>query len=241
MSLAATTKRALHRILARFWLREGTVRMVPLGPYRGLTFRLSPPMMSRLGIFYRAYEPAVTAWLRASVEPGMTVCVVGGHVGIHVLYIARLLQRQGQVYAFEGWPENHATLTENIALNERLRSAVTILPHCITRFPGTVQMAAGTSDGKHHIVTGENEAVIEVPATSLDAFWRESQACPDVILMDIEGHELDALKGAEAMLATCRPRLILEHHGRAAALVDWLAAGHYRTESLGKRHLVAKL
>ncbi len=235
-----TLKRRFHSMLARTWLRPGTIRTVPLGPYRGLKFIISPPMLSRLGVFYRAYEPEVSAWLAECVRPGMTVYVVGGHIGIHVLYIARLMQGGGHVDVFEGWPDNYATLQRNIDLNRHLTVEINAQPVCITAVPGTVRMAQGSADGKHHIAAAADESVLEVPAVTLDVFWQSTNQCPDVILIDIEGYEPDALTGGEALLAACKPILVLEHHGKEAALNKWLNERGWRVEPLGRRHLVAR-
>lgn len=235
-----TIKRGLHSILAHTLLRQGTVRQVPLGPYRGLKFYMSEPMMSRLGTFYRAYEPDVSAWLSEQIQPGMTVYIVGGHIGIHVLHVARLLQGQGRVIVFEGWPENYAALQRNVELNLQLQVDIALEQQCIAAAPGLIRMAQGSSDGKHHIAAGDEAQTIEVPATSLDAYWQSTNACPDMILIDIEGFELDALKGGEKLLATCKPVLVLEHHGEDAALTGWLSVHNYRVDTLGRRHLVAR-
>ncbi|MBZ0290847.1 MAG: FkbM family methyltransferase [Anaerolineae bacterium] len=232
-------KSFIQAALAAVWLREGTVRRSWFGPYRGLRFALVGPGFGRLSVFYRAYEPSVTDWLKAAVQPGMTVYVVGAHVGIHVLYIANLLNGQGKVYAFEGWPENFAVLKQNIQLNPQLGADIVPVQQCVTRESGSIVMARGGSDGKHHIAReGEGSGeTLEVAATSLDDFWSKTGACADLILIDIEGYELDALQGAEKLVQACKPRLILEHHGRADALRAWLAAHDYAVQLHDKRHL----
>jgi FkbM family methyltransferase len=237
--IRSRAKTFLQAALAAVWLREGTVRRSWFGPYRGLKFALVGPGFGRLGVFYRAYEQSVTEWLKAIVQPGMTVYVVGAHVGIHVLYIANLLKGQGKVYAFEGWPENFAVLKQNIQLNPQLGAEIVPVQECVARESGSSIMARGGSDGKHHIAdvnAGEAET-LEVPATSLDDFWSKTGACPDLILIDIEGYELDALHGAEKLVRACKPHLILEHHERADALRAWLAAHDYPIQRHDKRHL----
>jgi FkbM family methyltransferase len=234
-----TAKTLIQSALAAVWLREGTIRRSWFGPYRGLKFALTGPGYTRLGVFYHAYEQSVTDWLKSAVQPGMTIYVVGAHVGIHVLYIASLLKGQGKIYAFEGWPENLAVLKQNIALNAQLGVEIVPVQECVARESGTITMARGGSDGKHHIAgDGESNAeTLEVPATSLDDFWAKTGACPDLILIDIEGYELDALQGAEKMIRACKPRLVLEHHNRADALLKWLADHDYTVQRQDKRHI----
>jgi FkbM family methyltransferase len=99
-------------------------------------------------------------------------------------------------------------------------------------------MASGTSDGKHHIAEGQADASVEVEAVSLDSFWQSAE-CPHRIVIDIEGHELAALEGAAQLIRRCKPHLILEHHGQAAALEAWLCAQGYDRVWSDPRHTFA--
>ena len=239
-SLRPAGRRLFYALAVDPWLREGTTRRVWFGPYRGLVFELAAPMMGRRNVFYRAYEPNVTRWLRQNVRPGMVVWDVGAHVGIHALYIAHLLKGQGRVVALEGWPENAACLRRNVAANPRLSALITQVPQCVARQAGAVRMAEGSSDGKHHLAAGDEARCLEVQATTLDDFWRETGTCPDILILDIEGYELDALEGGSALVQRCRPRLVVEHHQRADALQGWLAAQQYTLESVDDRHIFAR-
>ncbi|MES2514550.1 MAG: FkbM family methyltransferase [Bacteroidota bacterium] len=63
----------------------------------------------------------------------------------------------------------------------------------------------------------ETESIIyDVKTDTLDAFTSEKNVYPDLIKIDVEGHELSVLKGAEKYLATHHPTLIIEieqrHH-----------------------------
>jgi FkbM family methyltransferase len=63
----------------------------------------------------------------------------------------------------------------------------------------------------------ETEAIIyEVKTNTLDTFVKEKNAFPDLVKIDVEGHELSVLKGAENYISTHHPSLIIEieqrHH-----------------------------
>jgi FkbM family methyltransferase len=234
-------KNLLNALLAATWLRPGTVRRGIIGPYRGISFELNPAVMARLAIFYRGYEANVTRWLRAAVRPGMTVYVVGGHIGIHALSIAKLLRGAGRVVVFEGWPENYRILTRHISLNTRLNVEMIPIQKCIARQDGAVQMAEGQADGKHHLAAaGENRRQIEVEAITLDTYWSQTGHNPNLILMDIEGYERDALEGGTGSLTACKPRLALEHHNRVDDLRAWLQHHQYAIETVDKRHIFTR-
>ncbi len=232
-------RRWFDTVLAVIWLRAGTARRVLFGPYRGLTFGLSEPMTTRRSVFYRAYEPNVRAILQATVQPGMTVYVIGAHVGLHALYIAKLLGGRGRVVAFEGWKTNYEGLVWNVNLNRQLGVDIVSLNVAVARQSGQVLMEQGGSDGKHHLTGSAGGHTIEVEAVSLDAFYAQQPAGPDLLLIDIEGYELDALQGGEQMIAACKPVLILEHHERQSELRAWLQSHNYDLDSEDRRHLLA--
>jgi FkbM family methyltransferase len=102
-------------------------------------------------------------------------------------------------------------------------------------------MAQGSSDGKHHIATTDGaQHTIDVLATTLDAYWTAQTHCPDLILMDIEGHEGAALQGGQQLLVACKPTLLLEHHGQAETLIEQLASHDYAVTRLDNRHIIAQ-
>ncbi len=233
----------LRRLLAAVWLRAGSVRTVPLGSLRGVRFALRGAMLNRRDVFYRGYEPDVGAWLAAEVRPRAVVYVVGAHVGIHVLYLAKLLRGQGRIAAFEGWAENVALLREHVALNAQLHAGevVEIVPAAVSDHVGTLRMARGASDGKHHVAdSGDKTDTQTVQAVTLDSYWTQHPDCPTLLLIDVEGHEEAVLNGAAALIAACKPVLILEHHDSEAALRAWLAAHDYAVSNTARRHLLAK-
>ena len=63
----------------------------------------------------------------------------------------------------------------------------------------------------------ETEAIIyEVNTDTLDNFTKEKNITPDLIKIDVEGHELSVLKGSESFISNHYPTLIIEleqrHH-----------------------------
>jgi FkbM family methyltransferase len=226
----------------RLWFRPETVRRCHIGPYAGLSLELSPQVLeTRMAVFYRAYEPEVTAWLSDAARPGMVAYDVGAHVGIHALYLGKLLGRAGLVLAFEPWPENFRRLRRNIAYNPALAARVVPIHKAVGLREGTARFTEGSTDGTHHLAGLDEASAMEVPVTTLDSVWDESGRSPDLIVIDVEGAELEVLEGAQRLLAKCRPKLAMEHHGpqRCEQLAQWLTNRGFRIKTIGQRHLVA--
>lgn len=222
------------------WFRQGTVRRCFLGPYSGLKFELCPQLLeSRMCVFYRGYEPEVASFLSQVVHPGSVVLVAGAHVGIHVLHVAKLLRSQGAIYAFEAWPDNFRVLERNVRCNSSRRMSARAIHMALCDRTGMTNITEGSTDGTHHLTRNGEPATHRVPCTTLDRFCSENECRPDLILIDVEGAELDVLRGAQEIVVRYRPTFLIEHHGNSEMLVSWFRDKKYDIHAVGNRHLHA--
>lgn len=151
-------------------------------------------------------------------------CVqAGGHVGTWPTWLAEHFVR---VHTFEPDPENLACLQRNVLGLDN----VTFHPAALAARPGRVGWShSERNSGGHYVVPGGGD----VTATTIDAL--ELAGC-DAIFLDVEGSELEALRGAEATIERCAPALQLEWNEKGekvglstrAALGGWLAEHGYR-------------
>lgn len=100
----------------------------------------------------------------------------------------------------------------------------------------------------HHLeVFGKGDEKLEtvtVPVRPLDALCQESEITPEVVKIDVEGFELEVLKGAEIVLGNAK-LLLLEVHPelldklsvRAADIFDWLVERGWRVNTLGGKQI----
>jgi hypothetical protein len=66
-------------------------------------------------------------------------------------------------------------------------------------------------DGRHNTGHVPSSRTVEVKQTTLDATWEELASPPvSLIKCDVEGGELDVLRGARRVLASCKPAVLLE-------------------------------
>lgn len=225
------SSRALVRWLIRtIWLPDGVVRRAIRGPCRGLRFYVTPALQR--SIFYRAHEPAVVAFLRRHITPGMVCWNIGAHVGMHALLMGK---RGGAVVAFEAWPANYVALCQNIALNRHLDVRAELL--ALSNRRGEVALSPGSDSQTHHLTGREEAPALSVHSTTVDAY-AAIHAPPALMLIDVEGAELSVLTGARATLERHKPLLVVEHHGRDGALAAWLGALGYLM-TVDRRHLFA--
>ena len=189
--------------------------VVPTGPLQGHRLVLDFGHEGERAIWLNTYEPWVQRTLVEVIAPGHLVFDVGAYIGTYALLIRRLAQGS-RVIALEPDPRNRSRLQENLALNGA--DDVVVLPDGVGAEEGMVSF---TSAGMHgHIGEGDER----VRTTTLDALARE-YGTPDLVLMDIQGAEAAALRGARELLQARRTTWLVELHGdegrvAAAALED---------------------
>jgi len=157
---------------------------------------------------YEAHETRIMAEV---VQPGWTVVDAGANFGWYAIHLARWVGPGGRVLAFEPIPASFGELTDNTLLNGcgNLRN-----------FP----MALGGEDGmislylpSSHLGAGAASQFLDmgekvpVPMKRLDTLLEaEGVAHVDFLKADIEGGELNLLRGAQGLLARCHPAILIE-------------------------------
>ncbi|MGC8650941.1 MAG: FkbM family methyltransferase, partial [Hydrogenobaculum sp.] len=121
---------------------------------------------------------------------------------INCLYFAKKAGKNGKVYAFEPIPRIYNELLEDIK-----------------GYDNIIAVNKGVSDKKQKAYFEDlggggsriaSNGAIEVELTTIDDFVKEQGIEKvDFIKMDIEGAELDALKGAVNTIKTFKPKLVI--------------------------------
>jgi FkbM family methyltransferase len=110
---------------------------------------------------------------------------------------------QGKVVAFEPEPLIRQRFEANIALNAI--DNLQVLPYALTKENGQLSLYTGGTDTVSPSLHGANVKQLEletitVTARTIDSLIEEDKiAVPDVLKIDIEGAEYDALLGAEKL------------------------------------------
>lgn len=155
------------------------------------------------------YETEFQHLLQTLVKPDMVAYDVGANAGFFTLALSRLVGAGGKVLAFEPQPGNAAKIVRHLQLNS-VTNAV-LVQAAVGRHAGLCAFDIGKDDYQGRI-TGA-ESVLQVPVIGLDELLATGTPVPDLIKMDIEGGEFEALNGALNLLRTHRPVLLLSVHG----------------------------
>ncbi|WP_337873314.1 FkbM family methyltransferase [Ignavibacterium sp.] len=142
------------------------------------------------------------------VKSGMVVYDIGANAGFYTLLSAILTGSSGKVFAFEPVPKNIFYIKKHLALNKITNTVVVekAVSNKITKLRFTLSSNPSTG----HI---SNEGEIEVETIILDEFVKQGNPLPDLIKVDIEGAEFDALTGAKELLKVKKPVIFLATHG----------------------------
>lgn len=247
-------------IWAALWPVRAWFRHFPIHRGKGLIYRwiilpALPPRPARfpyrlrdgqlVELFYRedlgtkvlfggAYEDREAAELCKHVRPGTWVLDVGANIGLTSLEFAR---RADRVLAFEPNPPTADRLERNLGANEFAN--VTIRRTAVGAEAGTITFheSAQATLSSATIVPPELVRSFEVPVTTLDAEWNAAgRPRVSALKIDVEGGELDVLRGASELLASERPAILLEAWGtEQLGPIDTLLtkAGYRRTQPDG--------
>jgi FkbM family methyltransferase len=169
-------------------------------------------------------------------DPGETAVDVGANIG----YMARVLADRtgpaGTVFAFEPHPamfaellhntENFGVIAKQAAVSDRAGKASLHVPHDFAGNHGIASLERPDSEFE----------TLAINCLTLDEALNE-QTTVGVLKIDIEGHELAALSGAQAMLRAGRIRDIVfeEHNPRNSAVAAHLTEMGYAVFRLEKR------
>jgi FkbM family methyltransferase len=162
-----------------------------------------------------SFEPEESRFLTRFLKPGMTVLDVGAHHGYYTLLSSKAVGPKGKVIAFEPSPRERMRLREHTHLNR-----------CVNVSIEMVALGASDQDADFFLVQGAADycnslrppaidagiTKVKVAVTALDDFLsRRQNPRIDFIKLDVEGAELDVLRGAQRVLATTpRPILLVE-------------------------------
>lgn len=147
------------------------------------------------------YERFETGLVKRLLKPGQVFLDVGAHIGYYSTLAASIVGPEGRVYAFEPDPGNAAVLRQNTA---RFGDVVKVFQAAVTDRTGRATLyLSPRNSGDHRLfrTPDKDRQAIEVETIALDELAELAGVKVDFLKMDIQGLEVKAIKGAEALIA----------------------------------------
>jgi len=161
--------------------------------------------VSRALLRHGEYDWPQIELLKSLVEESSRLIFAGSHIGALLIPIVRAAGTRA-VLAYEPSPRNCRLLQMNLALNQI--DGVLVSNTALGERPGTIRFTENQiNSGNSRVSASDGE--IEVPLDTLDRSVPPEWESIDLIVMDIEGSEVKAMRGGEAVLAKTR-RLYVE-------------------------------
>lgn len=225
---------SIHGILKRAWHRSAIKLPIPRMVGRHLLW-LHPRLLAA----DVTVEPHIVRWIERELAPGETYFDVGAHYGFTALAGCRSVGKSGRVVAFEPAPPLQEVLSFHAWANRARQLEIA----------GEAVADTDTSGAPFFLVNGglsfrnsftigrddipylkpSDKTEVRVQTIRLDTFCSVRNLTPDLVKIDVEGAELAVLRGAERLLGTRHPKLIVAVHpswmpkGQVAAdVVDFL-------------------
>ena len=153
-------------------------------------------------------EPGTAKLIRWLLKEG-DVCVdVGANVGFYASLAAEMVGPTGQVLAFEPMPEALHVLRENA----RRHPQIFVHATAVSDRDGSARLIVAVSGDRSSLRSGYAKKIKreeDVPLTTLDAALTQLDRL-DLVKIDVEGAELDVLRGARQVLQRHQPVVYLE-------------------------------
>jgi FkbM family methyltransferase len=174
-------------------------------------------------------------WMRKDVEilfrPGTDILDIGGNIGWNAL----MFSDYGPVHSFE--PLFHPIISRNVLQNE-LKHPVKVYPYGLSDKEESIKLYhtnktdSGTNYGGFSMhpeeVHSQDFSVVQVKRLD-DVYF----GTPSLVKIDVEGHEISVLRGAEKIIRACLPSLLIEIWDSKSPVFDYV-------KSFGYTHVIQR-
>jgi len=165
-----------------------------------------------------AFEPGTLRAYQRLLREGDVALDIGANIGAHTLHIAQCVGHAGRVVAIEPTDFAYGKLCQNLSLNPALADRVEthqvmlVAPGDKTEAEPVYSSWPLTAAGdRHPLHLGQLMSVGGARAQTLDDLLAPvGLARLDLVKIDIDGHEVAALRGARDTLQRFHPLIVME-------------------------------
>jgi FkbM family methyltransferase len=142
------------------------------------------------------------------IRKGDVVADIGANIGYYALMEARIVGKDGLVYAIEPSPSNFRNLKKNIGMNDY--GNLQAFELAIGDKKRKARMYMSSHSNLNSLVVQKNKKIersIDIQLQTLDGFLK-GRARPTFLRMDVEGYEYNIIKGSKELLGS-KNRLVI--------------------------------
>lgn len=194
----------------------------------------------RGGLGFLPFERALTRehkFFKSLDLKGKTVYDVGGHIGLISMFFARTVGETGNVVTFEPNHQSYNAILDHINLNGFTN--VRVIQMGLGSQRETLKFVAPDSDpgrgtasldGQKRYLERKDARVFSIEVDTMDnQLAVNNLPKPDFVKIDVEGLEINVLRGMTQTISSYRPRMLIELHGISEReVVEFLLSYHYR-------------
>lgn len=220
----------LGQRLHRRWVRDRDVAIAD-GVGRGLMFNAAS---GNSDYAFGTNEMPVQQELKRLLDPGTVFFDIGANKGFFTIIGAHLVGTSGRILAFEPVPENVSCIRHNAALNRF--DQIEVMATAISDVIGMAELQLAEHAGGAALSTAaappDMTGLMTVPVITIDSLVaRRATPVPNVVKIDVEGAEINVMRGMRQTLQQSRPAVIYEIDDDDRAIFEekQLACGAYIT------------
>jgi FkbM family methyltransferase len=149
-------------------------------------------------------------FLQSRLNAGDVVVDAGTYVGVFTIYASKLIGATGRVFAFEPDPGTLEKLKINLRLNNVTN--VVVIDKGLWSQNTTLFFRKGLELGSSFVIDQNvnRDEVVEVPVTTIDTVLKDEPVHGRLFIkMNIEGSEVEALKGAVNTTTKYKPFVVV--------------------------------
>lgn len=151
------------------------------------------------------YEHGILAEMKSTLKQGSIFIDGGANIGFFSILGSKLVGPNGKVIAFEPAPSTLKYLNQNIKINKI--SNIIVSDKGLSSIEKRLSFLIKNNSEENSILKNEGkklqfgEKIINIDATTIDKFCKKKNLEQiDLIKLDIEGQELEAIKGSREVL-----------------------------------------
>ncbi|MFX1445593.1 MAG: FkbM family methyltransferase [Promethearchaeota archaeon] len=155
------------------------------------------------------HENFETQLVRNLIKKGDTVLDIGANIGYYTLIFAKLVGREGKVFAFEPDLENFNLLKKNVKINGYRN--IILVNKAVSNKNGKEKLYISIyNKGDHRIFdVNDGRKYIEIETIKLDDYFKNYNGNIDFIKIDVQGAEGGVIEGMLNLLEKNRDLKIL--------------------------------